>query len=144
MEEKEKILEQEFVFKPIGYVRHQHSELPRHWSASELEGEIVLRPEYQDGLTGLKPGDLIVVIFGFHLSPPFSLDKLIQKPPHLEEMRGVFSICSPRRPNPLGLSVLKILNIDKNIIKIKGLDMYDGTPVFDIKIYIPYREPGEK
>jgi len=140
MENKDKAVEKIFNFKPIGFVRHKHTDIPRHWSASDLEGEIILQPEYQDGLKGLKAGDLIVVIFGFHLSPPFSFDRLIQKPPHQPEPRGVFGICSPHRPNPIGLSILKILEIDKNVLKVKGLDMYDGTPVFDIKIYIPYRE----
>lgn len=63
-------------------------------------------------------------------------EKLIQKPPHLNEKRGVFSTCSPHRPNPIGLSVLEVIDVVDNIIKVRRLDIYDGTPVFDIKPYI--------
>jgi len=73
---------EKFIFEPIGFIRTEAAEIPRHWSVSTAEGEIVLRPEYQAGLKGLQAGDRIVVIFCFHKSPPFSLENLIQKPPH--------------------------------------------------------------
>lgn len=131
---------EEYKFKPIGYIRTEATEVPRHWSISDIEGEIVLKPEFQTGLTGLQAGDKIVVIFCFHKSPSFSLDNLIQKPPHHDTPKGVFSLCSPLRPNPLGLSVLEILAIEKNVVKVKGLDILDGTPILDIKPYITYQE----
>lgn len=128
-----------FCFEAIGYIRHPYQQVPRHWSVSELTGDLILKPEYQPGLKGLKAGDLIWVIFCFHLSPPFALDNLQQKPPHREGFYGVFSLCSPRRPNPIGMSLVEILAIEENIIKLKGIDMLDGTPVLDIKPYIPYK-----
>ncbi|GLI53635.1 tRNA (N6-threonylcarbamoyladenosine(37)-N6)-methyltransferase TrmO [Thermodesulfovibrio yellowstonii] len=124
---------QEYKFKPIGYVRTEAKDLPRHWSVSDVEGEIVIDPEYKLGIRDIKTGDKIVVLFVFHKSPPFTSDKLIQKPRHLNENRGVFSTCSPHRPNPIGLSVLEVLDVIDNVIKVKRLDMYDGTPVLDIK-----------
>ncbi len=128
---------EEYIFEPIGYIRTEAKEVPRHWSISEVEGEIVLNPELQVGLTGLQAGDKIVVIFCFHKSPPFSLENLLQKPPHQDSPKGVFSLCSPLRPNPIGFSILKIMAIEENIIKVKGLDILDGTPVLDIK---PFKE----
>ena len=130
---------QEYKFKPIGYVITKADTLPRHWSISDVEGEIVIEPEYKVGLRDIKGGDKIVVIFYFHKSPPFTSEKLIQKPPHLNETRGVFSTCSPHRPNPIGLSILKVIDVVDNIIKIRRLDMYDGTPILDIKPYIEYK-----
>ncbi|GAB6182389.1 tRNA (N6-threonylcarbamoyladenosine(37)-N6)-methyltransferase TrmO [Thermodesulfovibrio hydrogeniphilus] len=125
----------QFIFKPIGYIRTKAETVPRHWSISDVEGEIVVDPEYKLGLRDTKPGDKIVVIFVFHKSPPFTPEKLIQKPPHLDEERGVFSICSPHRPNPIGLSVLDVIEVNDNVIKVKRIDMFDGTPVLDLKPY---------
>lgn len=126
----------EIVFKPIGYVKTKAKDIPRHWTISEVEGELVIEPIYQEGLRDIKPGDEIVVIFYFHKSPSFKLENLIQKPPHLQEEKGVFSTCSPIRPNPIGLSVLKVLEVKGNVIKVKGLDMFDGTPILDLKPYV--------
>lgn len=127
---------EEYTFKPIGYVRVKVDNIPRHWSISDVEGEIVLEPEYKLGLRDIKKGDKIIVIFCFHRSPKFTNEWLIQKPPHLNETKGVFSTCSPRRPNPIGLSILEVLDVCENIIKVKRIDMYDGTPVLDIKPHI--------
>lgn len=124
------------VFEPIGYVKTQEEKIPRHWTVSETEGELIINPEYKEGLKDIKPGEKVVVLFYFHRSPPFSSAYLIQKPPHLKEERGVFSTCSPIRPNPIGLSVLKVLEVKENIIKVKGLDMFDGTPILDLKPYV--------
>jgi len=134
---------QEYRFKPIGYVRTMADNLPRHWSVSDVEGEILIEPEYKDGLRDIKAGDRIVVIFCFHRSPSFNAEKLIQKPPHLNETRGVFSTCSPQRPNPIGLSILEVIDVIDNTLRVRMLDMYDGTPVLDIKPYIEYRPQGD-
>jgi len=134
---------QEYRFKPIGYVRTMADNLPRHWSVSDVEGEILIEPEYKDGLRDIRAGDRIVVIFCFHRSPSFSAEKLIQKPPHLNETRGVFSTCSPQRPNPIGLSILEVIDVIDNTLRVRMLDMYDGTPVLDIKPYIEYRPQGD-
>lgn len=130
---------EQYIFKPIGYVRTSADSVPRHWSVSDLEGEIVINPEFKEGLRDIKPGDKIVIIFCFHKSPPFSPEKLIQKPPHLDEKKGVFSTCSPHRPNPIGLSVVEVIEVSENIIKVRRIDMFDGTPVLDIKPYIEYK-----
>lgn len=122
--------------EPIGYLRSKHKEVPNHCSISDLEGELVIAPEYTEGLSSIEPGDKIAVIFNFHKSPPFKSEKLKQKPPHRDKKKGVFSICSPKRPNPLGLSVLEVISREKNVLRVSGIDMLDGTPILDIKPYI--------
>jgi tRNA-Thr(GGU) m(6)t(6)A37 methyltransferase TsaA len=133
--------------KPIGYVRTEAATVPRHWSISQVEGRLVIDPQYQEGLKDIEPGERIVVLFHFHRSPEFTPANLIQKPPHREARRGVFSTCSPRRPNPLGMSVVEVLGLEGNIIKVKGIDMVDGTPILDLKPlvtdYQPDRPAGE-
>jgi tRNA-Thr(GGU) m(6)t(6)A37 methyltransferase TsaA len=118
---------------PIGFVKTAAESVPRHWTISDVEGTIVVDEQYKEGLKDMKPGQRIVVLFYFHQSPRFTPDLLVQKPRHRSEQLGVFSICSPVRPNPLGMSVVEVLGVEGSIIHIKGLDMIDGTPVLDIK-----------
>jgi tRNA-Thr(GGU) m(6)t(6)A37 methyltransferase TsaA len=120
-------------FEPIGFIRTDLEKVPRHWTVSDAEGSIVIDEQYREGIKDIKAGQRIVVLFYFHQSPRFTPDLLVQKPKHRNEYIGVFSICSPMRPNPVGMSVVEVLGIDGNIIYIKGLDMIDGTPVLDIK-----------
>jgi tRNA-Thr(GGU) m(6)t(6)A37 methyltransferase TsaA len=119
--------------EPIGFVKTAVGKVPRHWSVSEAEGELVLNEEYAEGLKDIRAGQRVVVLFYFHQSPQFTPDFLVQKPPHRNERLGVFSICSPIRPNPIGMSVVEVLGVEGRVIHIKGLDMLDGTPVLDIK-----------
>ena len=125
--------------KPIGTVRHAAQEVPRHWSCSEVEGRLLINKPYRPGLRHIKRGQAIVVLFRFHKSPRFSKDKLFQTPPRRRKPRGVFSTCSPVRPNPIGLSVLKVLGVRGGEVRVRGLDMLDGTPILDIK---PHFELG--
>lgn len=122
--------------EPIGFVRTDVEKVPRHWTVSDAEGTIVVDEKYKEGLKDLKAGERIVVLFYFHQSQRFTPELLVQKPKHRNEELGVFSICSPVRPNPLGMSVVEVLGIDGNIIHVKGLDTLDGTPVLDIKPYV--------
>ena len=130
----------QFSFKPIGTLHTQaaNAQIPRHWSVSDVPGFIDIDAQYCAGLDDIAPGDQIVVLFAFHQSPPFSAAKLKQTPPHKSGPRGVFSICSPVRPNPIGLSVLEVLSISDTRIAVKGIDMFDGTPVLDIKPHIKH------
>jgi len=119
--------------EPIGLVRTDAKRIPRHWTVSDAKGTLVIDARYLEGLKDIQPRQRIVVIFHFHQSPAFDASYLIQTPPHRKKPLGVFSICSPVRPNPIGMSVLEVLGIKKNIINVKGLDMLDGTPILDIK-----------
>lgn len=125
--------------KPIGFVKTDILNVPRHWTVSEAEGSIVVEEKYREGIKDIKAGQRIVVLFCFSESPKFTPDLLVQKPRHHNDLLGVFSICSPVRPNPIGMSVVEVLGVEGGTIRIKGLDMLDGTPVLDIK---PYAEKG--
>ncbi len=124
------------ILKSIGIVRTDAETVPRHWTVSDIKGNLVIDPEYIEGLKDIRPGDRIVVLFHFHKSPPFSRSMLTQIPPHRDRDFGVFSICSPRRPNPIGLSVLEVTGIHENVVEVRNIDMLDGTPILDIKPYI--------
>ncbi|MBN1613741.1 MAG: tRNA (N6-threonylcarbamoyladenosine(37)-N6)-methyltransferase TrmO [Deltaproteobacteria bacterium] len=121
---------------PIGFVRTDSQKVPRHWSVSDLEGDLAIDERYARGLKDITVGQRIVVIFLFHRSPKFHPDLLTQWPPHQDRAMGVFSICSPYRPNPIGMSVLEVLDIEGGTLHVKGLDMIDGTPILDIKPYV--------
>ena len=123
-------------FTPIGTVLTAARKLPRHWSVSHVEGTLEILPEYTAGLSDITADQRIVVLFHFHKSPPFIPELLKQTPPHRNKALGVFSICSPRRPNAIGLSVLEVISKDGNRIRVRGLDMIDGTPILDIKPHI--------
>ncbi|MDP9481246.1 MAG: tRNA (N6-threonylcarbamoyladenosine(37)-N6)-methyltransferase TrmO [Actinomycetota bacterium] len=122
--------------RPIGFARTDVKEVPRHWRVSDVEGTLVIDEEYLEGLEGIEPGQRIVVIFNFHRSPEFSAELLRQTPPHTGKKTGIFSICSPVRPNPIGMSVLEVLGVEGATVRVKGVDMLDGTPILDIKPYI--------
>jgi tRNA-Thr(GGU) m(6)t(6)A37 methyltransferase TsaA len=124
------------TMEPIGYVRTQATSLPRHWSLSEEVGTLEIHPEFAQGLKDISAGQQIVVLFHFHKSASFRPDFLVQTPPHKDRAMGVFSICSPRRPNPIGLSVLEVTGIEGTSVQVRRLDMLDGTPILDIKPHI--------
>lgn len=121
------------ILKPIGYLTTNETNIPRHWSVSESVGVIVVEERYVAGLRDIKTGDKILVVFHFHKSPEFSSEYLFQHPPHKEREFGIFSTCSPIRPNPIGISIVEVLEVKDNHISVKGIDMIDGTPVLDIK-----------
>jgi tRNA-Thr(GGU) m(6)t(6)A37 methyltransferase TsaA len=122
--------------KPIGVFHTQEKNIPRHWSVSEVIGTIEIERIYEPGLKDIAAGEKIIVLFNFHQSKKFDPGFLCQTPPNKEKPMGVFSICSPFRPNPIGLSVLKVLKIEANMITVKHADMLDGTPILDIKPHI--------
>jgi tRNA-Thr(GGU) m(6)t(6)A37 methyltransferase TsaA len=122
--------------RPIGFVRTDAEELPRHWSVSEVEGTLVIDEGYSEGLRDIEPGQRIVVIFHFHRSPRFSPEFLRQTSGQDGREAGVFSLCSPIRPNPVGMSVLEVLGIRDANVDVRRLDALDGTPILDIKPHI--------
>ena len=122
--------------RPIGFVRTDVQELPRHWSVSDVEGTLVIGQEYSEGLRDIRAGQRIVLIFHFHRSSGFSPELLRQTSGQTGRETGVFSICSPVRPNPIGMSVLEVLRVRGASVDIKRLDMLDGTPILDIKPHV--------
>ena len=124
-------------FRPIGHVRTEADEIPRHWSVSDVEGTLAIAEEYSEGLRDIRPDQRIVVIFLFDRSPRFSPGSLCQRSGESGEEMGVFSLCSPLRPNPIGMSVLEVLGVEGASVAVRGLDALDGTPILDIKPHIP-------
>ena len=118
--------------KPLGWARPTAQKPPRHWSVSDVEGTLVIDEQYLEGLRDIEAGQRIVVIFYFHRSPAFSLEMLRQTSGQSGMEMGVFSICSPVRPNPIGISVLEVLATRGATIDVRRLDILDGTPILDI------------
>ena len=119
--------------KPIGHVSTDAREIPRSWAVSDVEGALVIDDFYLEGLRDIQRGQRIDVIFHFHKSPDFTSEYMRITPPTRQHEVGVFSTHSPFRPNPIGLSRLQVLGVDGNVIRVRGLDMLDGTPILDIK-----------
>ena len=119
--------------QPIGTVSTNVQDIPRSWTVSDLEGMLIIDEAYLTGISNIKPGQRIFVIFHFHKSPKFTSQYLRIKPPSRKEKLGVFSTHSPYRPNPIGLSLLEVLRVEGSTIHVKGLDMLDKTPILDIK-----------
>lgn len=103
-------------------------------SAQGVSGTVVLAPQYKQGLTDLDGFSHIMLFYVFHLSTAFDL---IVQPFMDEHKRGVFSTRAPCRPNPIGFSVVALKKIVDNILDIEGVDIVDGTPLLDIKPYVP-------
>jgi tRNA-Thr(GGU) m(6)t(6)A37 methyltransferase TsaA len=115
----------------IGYVENDfHNCEPG--SAAQEESSLVLDDSLIDGLSGLEPGDEILVLFFFHRSHRFDL---LQHPmgDNSRPKRGVFALRSPHRPNPVGVTRVRILRIDGNVVRVRGLDALNGTPILDLK-----------
>ena len=127
--------------KPIGYVHNNAKDIPRSWKVSDVEGELVMDEFYLEGLRDIQPGQRIYVIFHFHKSPKFSEQFMRIKPPIHDRKVGVFNTHSPFRPNSIGMSILDVLEVKGTVIRVKGLDMLDKTPILDIK---PESCPWEK
>lgn len=127
----------EIVFRSVGIVRSPHTNplhtpiQPRY--AKGIKGRIEIDPELEAGLADLEGFSHIVVLFHLHRAGPARLTVI----PFLDSTpRGVFATRSPSRPNPLGMSVVRLLRREGRILHICDVDMLDGTPVIDIKPHI--------
>ena len=131
-------------YQPIGTIHSPFKEnvgVPRQAvGASDIKGTIEVFTEFADGLKDLEGFSHIVVIFHLHMVKNPSLKA---HPPWDGKEHGVFATRSPYRPNPIGVSVVRLESVDKNILHISGIDMTDGSPVLDIKPYIPDLNPTE-
>lgn len=120
-----------FNIKKIGTVRSQFTEPADPFIMREYESEIIIDPHYKEGLYKLDDSSYIQVIFNFHLNDDYSL----QTRTYSSKVKGVFASRSPHRPSSIGVTTAELLEIDDTILKVKGLDAIDGTPVLDIKPY---------
>ena len=138
----------EIRFRPIGYVRTKASDDEIRAGARDVISEIEILPEFEEGLEGIDGFSHIMVLFYFHKLRPEQMGVLKVRPKRLLRLGlkpkdlpllGVFSLDSPSRPNPMGVTIVQLLERKGRLLKVKGLDAFDGTPVLDIKPYTPNR-----
>jgi tRNA-Thr(GGU) m(6)t(6)A37 methyltransferase TsaA len=132
MEEK-----QSLELKPIGIIHSPYKnmgEVPHQGYKSEELSQIEVFKEFEEGLKDIEGFSHIIVIYWFHKSRGYHL---LVKTPWDDVLHGLFTTRSPHRPCPLGLTAVELVAKEKNILKVKGLDAIDGTPLLDIKPYIP-------
>jgi tRNA-Thr(GGU) m(6)t(6)A37 methyltransferase TsaA len=129
-----------FTPQAIGLVRSpytQTSAIPKGLGAThEAVGILELSPAFEPGLTDIEGFSHLFVIWAFDRSAPFQASDLVGKPPTDDRPHGVFATRSPRRPNPIGLTVVELLHRDGSSLHVRGVDMLDGTPILDIKPYL--------
>lgn len=128
----------EIRYKPIGIIHTPFKEpvgTPIQPSAAKgVEGTVIVFPEYVEGLEDLENFSHIILVYHFHLSKGYSL----KVTPYMDtRSHGVFSTRAPSRPNPIGISTVRLLRIEENILYVKDVDIVDGTPLLDIKPYVP-------
>ena len=126
------------LMNPIGVIRTPFKTLEgmpiQPAGAGQVEGSVVVEPSYADGLADIEGFSHLILIYAFHQSKGFDLSVK----PFLDDcMRGLFATRAPRRPNPIGLSVVKLLRRQGNILHVANIDVVDGTPLLDIKPSVP-------
>ena len=129
-----------FTSRPIGFVKSPYkdaSEVPKGLGAKhEAEGVLKILPEFEPGLADIEGFSHLVVLWEFDRSAQFGTAELLATPPSDNRPHGVFATRSPRRPNPIGLTTVKLLRRDGIELHVRGVDMLDGTPILDIKPYL--------
>ena len=133
-----------FIFRAIGYVRSAHTDpketpiQPVYTDGSQAQVEIL--PEYEAGLRDIEGFSHIYLFYYFHRAKPA---QLILKPYLEDAERGIFACRAAHRPNPIGFSLVRLVAREGNVLVVEDVDILDGTPVLDIKPFIPrfdYRE----
>lgn len=126
-----------FNMRPIGAVRSPYTEtsqIPKGPGAKhEAEGVLEILPEFEAGLQDIEGFSHLFVIWVFDRNEGYSL---IATPPTDNRPHGVFATRSPRRPNPIGLTVVQLLGREGRRVRVRGVDMLEGTPILDLKPYL--------
>ena len=128
---------QEFIMRPIGVIHSPFTDkeqMPIQASRSQAIGLVEVYPEFADGLKDIEELSHIHLFYVFHQSSGYAL----QVKPFLDDREhGIFATRYPYRPNPLGISTVRLLSRQDNALAIEGVDVLDGTPLLDIKPYVP-------
>lgn len=131
-------------FKPIGIIHtpfESTDKVPIQPTAGKgIKGTVEVYPEYIAGLKDIDGFSHIIMIYNFHLSANYKLEV---KPFLDENLHGVFATRAPQRPNPIGLSVVRLLKVSRNILHIENVDILNNTPLLDIKPFVPDFDPAE-
>lgn len=134
--------------KQIGIIHtpyEKDGEIPYQAYKSKETGKIEVFKKYEEALKDIEGFSHLIVLYEFHNPIKNSVKEnhslkskgLLVKPYLDDELRGIFSSRSPNRPNPIGLSIVELLKRNKNILLVKGVDMLNGTPLLDLKPYVP-------
>jgi tRNA-Thr(GGU) m(6)t(6)A37 methyltransferase TsaA len=131
-------VEEKIQYKPIGIIHSPFREAKgtpiQPAGAQGIEGSVKVFSEYAEGLKDLEGFSHIILLYHFHLAGESRLTVI----PFMDSIpRGVFATRSPRRPNPIGISIVRLIRIEKNILHIQDIDIVDGTPLLDIKPHVP-------
>jgi len=127
----------EFIMRPIGVIHSPFTEkdkTPIQASRSQAIGQVEVYPEFTDGLKDIEALSHIYLVYAFHESSGY---KLHVKPFLDNQEHGLFATRYPYRPNPIGISIVKLISRKENFLTVEGIDTLDGTPLLDIKPYIP-------
>ena len=126
-----------FTPRPVGYVRSPYSEttqIPKGLGAKhDVEGEIEILPEFEPGLRDIEGFSHLYILWAFDRADGFDLTA---HPPCDDRTHGVFATRSPRRPNPIALTIVELLGREGCKLRVRGVDMLDGTPILDVKPYL--------
>ena len=126
------------IYKPIGIIHSPFKEAKgtpiQPDAAKDIEGIIEVFSDYGNGLLDLTGFSHIIILFHCHLIKGYQL----KVKPYMDDIEhGLFATRAPARPNPIGLSVVELIKIEKERLFVKGIDVIDGTPLLDIKPYVP-------
>ncbi len=127
----------QLIVRPIGVIHSPFTtkaETPIQSRRSGAEGTIEVYPEYAEGLLDIEGFSHIIILYHWHQSHGY---KLTVKPFLDDTPHGLFATRYPARPNPIGLSVVELLAREGNVLRVRGVDVLDGTPLLDIKPYVP-------
>jgi tRNA-Thr(GGU) m(6)t(6)A37 methyltransferase TsaA len=127
----------EIIMRPIGVIRSpftQKDQTPIQVTRSQAIGQVEVFPEFADGLKDIENLSHLHLLYVFHESSGYTL----HVKPYLDDQEhGIFATRYPYRPNPIGLSTVRLLSRQDNTLTIEGVDVLDGTPLLDIKPYVP-------
>jgi tRNA-Thr(GGU) m(6)t(6)A37 methyltransferase TsaA len=129
---------EEIQYRPIGTIRSPFKDVQgaaiQPAGAKGVLGTVEIEPEYREGLSDLEGFSHIILIYHLHLSRGYSL----RVKPFLDDtLRGLFATRAPRRPNSIGISIVRLVKVEGCTLHIEGVDAVDGTPLLDIKPYVP-------
>jgi tRNA-Thr(GGU) m(6)t(6)A37 methyltransferase TsaA len=129
---------EQFKYQPIGIIHSPHKTPDgtpiQPTGAKGIAGSIEIFPDYIPGLADLAGFSHIFILYHFHLSKKYSLKV---KPFLDDQERGLFATRAPSRPNPIGLSVVRLIDVREGNLHVQDVDVLDGTPLLDIKPYVP-------
>ncbi|NOZ28000.1 MAG: tRNA (N6-threonylcarbamoyladenosine(37)-N6)-methyltransferase TrmO [Chloroflexi bacterium] len=132
----------EIRYRPIGVVRSPFKDIAgmpiQPAGAAGVQGTVEVWPEFVEGLKDLEGFSHIILLYHFHRAREVRLTVV----PFMDsEPHGVFATRAPKRPNPIGLSVVRLIRVERNVLYIENVDILDGTPLLDIKPYVPEFDP---